>query len=350
MINIRNCDGWHFQTMNTVGLIAHASSGKDIRRLVASGTVVTNQEKINTIVRMLLAMDAAGVSRVEIMPDTTGIGRRAIAEVQDQLKQLEVDICELPYLTGTAADTLRTAELMHQRAFACVIVMGGDGTCRVASKGLRNTPMVPVSTGTNNVFPQQVEGTLVGLAVAAFCALEQVRQQCLQPAPRLELVDDNGLIDIALVDLVVVGGRDTAARAVWDPELIRELFLLYAKPDSLGLSSIGAWLAPMVAENRSQGMHIRTGTVKHQIQAPIAPGLICELPIASCESFGNGDSIALQGNDIVIALDGEREVSLSAHKNTRVCITDKGPLVVDIKKALDTAAQRGFLLSASQNR
>jgi len=335
--------------MKPVGLIVHASSGKDIRRLVASGTVVTNQEKINTIVRMLLAMDAAGVSRVEIMPDTTGIGRRAISEVEHQLKRLEVGIIELPYLTGTAADTLRTAELMQQQAFACAIVMGGDGTCRVASKGLGDTPMVPVSTGTNNVFPQQVEGTLVGLAVAAFCAHEQVREQCLTYASRLELVDDNGLIDIALVDLVVVSGRDTAARAVWDPALIRELFLLYTQPDSLGLSSIGAWLTPLVSGDSDQGMHIRTGAGKHKIQAPIAPGLICELPIANCQSFGVGDSIALQGNNIVIALDGEREVTLSAHKNTRVRITDNGPRVVNIKNALYTAAQSGFQLAPSQS-
>lgn len=39
--------------MTIVRIIIPAASGKDIRRLVASGTVVTNQEKINTQVRML---------------------------------------------------------------------------------------------------------------------------------------------------------------------------------------------------------------------------------------------------------------------------------------------------------
>jgi len=46
--------------MKPVGIIANPASGKDIRRLIASGTVVTNQEKINIIVRMLKAMDAVG--------------------------------------------------------------------------------------------------------------------------------------------------------------------------------------------------------------------------------------------------------------------------------------------------
>ena len=45
-----------------VGIIANPASGKDIRRLIASGTVVTNQEKINIVVRMLKAMDALGVA------------------------------------------------------------------------------------------------------------------------------------------------------------------------------------------------------------------------------------------------------------------------------------------------
>ena len=52
------------------------------------------------------------------------------------------------------------ASIVAKRNFACVAVMGGDCTCRVASKGLGEIPMIPVSTGTINVFPQRVEGTL----------------------------------------------------------------------------------------------------------------------------------------------------------------------------------------------
>lgn len=33
--------------MKAVGIIANPASGKDIRRLVANGTLVTNQEKID---------------------------------------------------------------------------------------------------------------------------------------------------------------------------------------------------------------------------------------------------------------------------------------------------------------
>ena len=52
-----------------VGIIANPASGKDIRRLVAYGTVFDNQEKVNIVRRILLALDALGVGRVLAMPD-----------------------------------------------------------------------------------------------------------------------------------------------------------------------------------------------------------------------------------------------------------------------------------------
>ena len=48
----------------TVGIIANPASGKDIRRLVAYGTVFDNQEKVNIVRRVLLALSGTGVGRV----------------------------------------------------------------------------------------------------------------------------------------------------------------------------------------------------------------------------------------------------------------------------------------------
>ncbi len=45
----------------SIGLIANPASGKDIRRLVAHGTVFDNQEKVNIVRRIILACNAAGV-------------------------------------------------------------------------------------------------------------------------------------------------------------------------------------------------------------------------------------------------------------------------------------------------
>ncbi|MCP3854267.1 MAG: ATP-NAD kinase [Actinomycetia bacterium] len=327
--------------MTTVGIIVHSSSGKDIRRLVASGTVVTNQEKINAITRMLLAMDAGGVRAVEIMPDSTGIGRRAITEVESELDQLEVGILDLSLVTGTADDTLRAARRMHERHFSSVIVMGGDGTCRVASKGLVDTPLIPISTGTNNVFPQQAEGTLVGLAAAAFGTGWVPVQDCVVQAPRLEIRRSGELVDVALVDVVIVDGNDTAARAVWDPSLIRALFLTSPRSTSIGLSAIGGWLHP--EQHDGHGLHIRTGPGEFRVVAPIAPGLIREVPIASCEVFAPGSSVELDYDNVVIALDGEREFTPGRGEPLSVHYSRHGPAVLDVDSTLERAAVNGFL-------
>ena len=46
--------------MRPVGIIANPASGKDIRRLVAYGSVFGNMEKINIIKRLLIGLDSVG--------------------------------------------------------------------------------------------------------------------------------------------------------------------------------------------------------------------------------------------------------------------------------------------------
>ena len=52
--------------MTTVGIIANPASGKDIRRLIAHGSVFDNQEKVNIVRRVMLGLQAAGVEEVKI--------------------------------------------------------------------------------------------------------------------------------------------------------------------------------------------------------------------------------------------------------------------------------------------
>src|SRR5262245_66684016 len=79
--------------MITVGIIANPASGKDIRRLVAHGSVFDNDEKASIVRRVLLGLEAVGVERVWIMPDRFGIGLKAL----DGLKlAIEAGLLELP--------------------------------------------------------------------------------------------------------------------------------------------------------------------------------------------------------------------------------------------------------------
>ena len=43
---------------------------------------------------------------------------------------------------------------MKELNVSCIVTLGGDGTNRVVAKGCGSVPILPISTGTNNVFPK----------------------------------------------------------------------------------------------------------------------------------------------------------------------------------------------------
>jgi predicted polyphosphate/ATP-dependent NAD kinase len=61
-----------------VGCIANPMAGKDIRRLVSHSSRLDNQEKVNIIRRILLALERVGVEEALLMPDTYSIGVKAL--------------------------------------------------------------------------------------------------------------------------------------------------------------------------------------------------------------------------------------------------------------------------------
>src|SRR5207249_1669826 len=153
-----------------VGIIANPASGRDIRRLVAHGTVFDNNEKAAIVRRVLLGLEAVGIGHVAYMPEHDfGIVPRALSRQHLALKAFPLP---LP-VRGTSADSTRAAQLLVERGAGCIITLGGDGTNRVVAKGCGTVPLVPISTGTNNVFPTFLEGTVAGVAaglVARGCA------------------------------------------------------------------------------------------------------------------------------------------------------------------------------------
>ena len=64
--------------METVGIIANPAAGKDIRRLVAQGRFIPNQEKVNILKRILAGLDAVGVEQIVMMPDMAMLGKGAL--------------------------------------------------------------------------------------------------------------------------------------------------------------------------------------------------------------------------------------------------------------------------------
>ena len=142
--------------MASIGIIANPQSGKDIRRLVSYATTIDNNEKVNICKRISLAAYGLGIDKIIFMPDTFTMGY----SVQYQLEDDKMPCCEIEVLDflfdASMADTIESARLMEERGVGCVVVLGGDGTSRAAAKSLKKTPMLSISTGTNNVYPQMM--------------------------------------------------------------------------------------------------------------------------------------------------------------------------------------------------
>ena len=324
---------------STVGIIANPSAGKDIRRLVAQGRVVSNQEKANILRRVFSGLIAMGVEKVVVMPDTSGLARPAM---YDSRGQIDAEFLTL-VPTGSQEDSTRAAAEMGEMGVDCLITLGGDGTNRVVSKGLGDVPVVPISTGTNNVFPQMTEGTLAGLAAGAVATgLISIEEACRR-SKRLEVVVEGEMVDIALVDAAISRQMFVGARAVWEPQSLFAMYLTRAEPSSIGLSSIGAHLKQVEIDD-PHGLYLRfdgdPDETAKRVTAPVGPGLVSSVDVMAWKVMEPGDSMPVDLHPGTVALDGEREVELLPGGHVEIRLSMDGPLVVDVDKTMAHIAAR----------
>ena len=326
--------------MASVGIIANPAAGKDIRRLVAQGRYVPDHEKVNVLRRVYAGLEAAGVTRLVVMPDGGMLGAAA---ANGASTQLGVEYLEMPTLSDER-DSTRAAVLMASMGVGCIVTLGGDGTNRAVSKGAGNVPLVPISTGTNNVFPTMVEGTVAGLA-AGVVALGLVDlEQVTKTSDILEVRGEGGLCDIALVDVAVSREQYVGARAIWDLDSLHEVFLSCIRPATIGLSAIGSLLQSASTEE-SKGLHIVIGQGGTVVAAPVAPGVVQRVPVRSWTTLSPDQGVQIEFSPSTIALDGERAFNLHSGSRAQVVLRRQGPRVVSVEKALRQASIAGVFTS-----
>ncbi len=327
--------------MAVVGIIANPASGKDIRRLVAYGTVFDNQEKVNIVRRVLLGLAATGVRQVVYMPDYYGIVPKALDGLSSQHHlSLEVNPVDME-LTGTQIDSYKAAVEMNRLGVGCMIILGGDGTNRMVAKGCGEVPLVPVSTGTNNVFPEMVEGTIAGLAAGVVAGGRYCGSLAVHPTKKIHIYKNGAPVDIALIDAVVLKDTFIGSRAVWDAGRIRQVLVTQGEPHNIGISSIAGNLEPVGIQER-RGLVVEFGEGGITLKAPIAPGLIQPVKVRSHRTVEIEEVVSVAEVPCVIALDGEREVEVKEGDTASFRLTFDGPRVVDIKLALREAVARGY--------
>ena len=331
-----------------VGIIANPASGKDIRRLVAHGSTFDNNEKINIVRRVLLGLDAAGVSDVAYLPDDYGIVQRAAHTAKPSLR---LSPLQMPVIAN-ATDSTEAAQRLRDAGAAAIITLGGDGTNRVVAKGCGDVPILPISTGTNNVFPRMIEGTIAGLA-AGLIATGTVSNQPAGPTvirrmPQLEILLDGEPRDIALIDAVASTQTWIGARAIWEPSHVREVALSRLIPAAIGIASLGAPLFPEACGS-CNGAFItigKTNEARLTLTVPIAPGLIRQIPVTGSQLMHPGDVVAFAPGPCTLALDGEREIEVR-DENTAIAVRlePKGPRVIDVETTLALGATLGAFRS-----
>lgn len=328
--------------MKSIGIIANPASGKDIRRLVSHATVVDNNEKVNIVKRVILSAQGCGVDRIYIMPDTFLIGYKAREDLRIS-KELKIDVEILNMnIKGNVTDTIEAAKIMEEKGVKCIVVLGGDGTNRAVAKAITNTPLIGVSTGTNNVYPEMLEGTVVGMAAGAIASGICSMDETCRKDKKIEILKDGQLIDIALVDCVISKQKYVGSKAIWNMEDIDMVIVSRAHPASIGFSTIvGTSLIVRAEDDFGALIHVNSGD--QRVKAPIAAGTIQEITVDRPKILQLDESFHFDPTyNGIIAVDGEREVPFKIGENIEIKITRNGPYRVIVDKTLELAQRNGF--------
>jgi len=331
--------------MSKVGIIANPASGKDIRRLVAYASLIDNREKTNLVRRIMLGIDSTGVDEILIMPDYYGLGSRALSGLRCENIGARVSILDMA-ICGTQEDSTTAIRLMRELGVGCVVTVGGDGTNRAVAKGDRSIPLVPVSTGTNNVFPLMVEATTAGIAAGIVARGIIGLGDVVSTHKRLIVIKNGNEGEMALIDVVVLDQPFVGSRAIWNLSEVKQIICTRAEPDSIGLSCIGGCVCP-VGPDDDYGLYLKLGEGNLRARAAVLPGAIEEIGIQEFRLIALGEEVELTHKPCLIAMDGEREMWVRATDEVKVRLERDGPRVVDVNQAVRKAASQGFFASRS---
>jgi predicted polyphosphate/ATP-dependent NAD kinase len=259
-----------------------------------------------------------------------------------QTLKLGLEVRQIEMLTmADASDSREAAKHLAALGAGCIVTLGGDGTNRVVAQGCGDVPLVPISTGTNNVFPTMIEGTLAGLAAGLVALGSIAADGVVKRMPRLDVWLGGELRDLALIDVVASKQGWIGARALWEPSHLSEIVLSRVSPAEIGICGLGGLLFPE-ATGSAHGVHIAIGGDKRHILAPLAPGLIHSVPVAAARLLEPGARIALRDEPCIVALDGEREIELfRPGHGLEIAFNPDGPYVVDIPAAIRAGAAAG---------
>ncbi|HIF93189.1 MAG: diacylglycerol kinase family protein [Myxococcales bacterium] len=336
------------QTRGTLGIIVNPHSGRDARRLFARAGTSTIEDKRNQVTRIVVGAAAAGVAKILLSGDAFRIASSAT----DALA-LPVE-CELLDLetTGRGVDSQNAAHAMREAGCGAIVALGGDGTSRAITQAWRDVSLLPLSTGTNNVFPFDVEATIAGAAAGLVASGRLALEDAARRAKLLEVTCRDGRESIALIDAALLIDDHPGSLLQADPEKLAGILLTRAEPASVGLSPVGGLLMPCDADD-DFAVEVKTRPGHHlaetgkTLRAPLSPGLYETVGIDTVERIELGTEVHWSGPGL-LAFDGDREIVLTSDESATLSIHRSGPWVIDPKRAMRAAALQGLFLDLGQ--
>ena len=328
--------------MASVAIYVNPMAGRDVRRVAARASTMTFEAKRDAVARIAAGADAAGTTDIYVVEEPF---RLATVALQWLPLAANVHVLKTPIANG-AADTEAAVAAFLDAGVATIVSLGGDGTNRIIARAAKDIDLVPLSTGTNNVFPLQVEPTLAGMA--AGLVARDLLPANLRPRCKLLHVAAARVEDVAVVDAVLLADDFTGNLRQFDAERLRRILLLRAEPDAIGTSPIGGFLDVVTADDDCglllETMPTAASPPAVRVHAPLSPGWFRTVHVVASRRVPFDEPVYFQGRG-VLALDGDREHKLAPDAPVSLRIQRDGPRVLQVRPALRYAARRGLLAS-----
>lgn len=340
-----------------LALCVNPMSGRDVRRLAARASNMTHEAKRDMVARVAAGAEAVGVTDLYISREPFRIASLALQHMGLDLRVHVVDT----EISNDARDTERALHAFIEAGCTTVVTLGGDGTNRALVRAHSDLQLVPLSTGTNNVFPTLIEPTIAGMVAgmaaagrlsegefAARCKVLRVKLSNSATASVPHEARDTGeeevqrevVEDVGLIDAVQLRDDHIGNLLPFDAQRIERILLTRAEPDAIGMSPIGGFVDVVDAADDC-GLLVEMGPGQ-KFRAPLSPGLFREVSVREVTRIPFGVPVTFSGPG-VLALDGDRDYKLGATRSATITIARDGPQVFDVAAAMRHAVRHGMI-------
>ena len=324
-------------------------SGRDVRRLAARASNMTHEAKRDIVARIAAGAVAMGVTDIFVAAEPYRIASMALEHMGLDVGVHVLDLA----VSNTATDTEQAVAAFLERGCTTFASLGGDGTNRAIVRALHgagrceDVHLLPVSTGTNNVFPVLVEPTVAGM-VAGLQAAGRLDDAGLAHRCKVLHVRDprTGRADLGLIDAVLLREDFVGNLLPFDAGKIDKLMLTRAEPDAVGMSPIGGMLKVVAAQDDAALLVEMGAGSLPPFSAPLSPGSFQRVQVRSVAQVALDVPVLFSGSG-VLALDGDRELALEG--GAEVTARRDGPWLPDIAAAMRWAVAQGIIARSHTN-